>query len=486
MRTGNSRPPQGRYDEAAAAGLLPSADRSSGGLGYRREPQQRAAQPARARDHRRQTRSGATPAGHRARTAAASSSSPRTMRTRGPSAVNDVRLALGTMLEIGPTGPTGCPHEHPMAGHLDVYQWLTVLQEYLVLGLMGGRCASDHELPSPTSAASGSATTTARPRRDAGLGLGQRHHRRADPAGNRRRGRRAAAGRRARRETDLLDPANCVRHVDAVVLTGGSAYGLAAADGVMTLARGARPRRRDGRRRWCRSCPRAVIFDLPVGGWQCRPTAEFGYAAAAGGRHRRRGSAPSAPVSARAPGCSRAAWARRRSRSTTSASPSARSSSSTRPATSSTPPPGCRGWPTRSRSSGWSPRPPTRWPPTPTGTASSARSTPRIAVVATDAALSPAACRRVAIAAQDGLARTIRPCHTPLDGDTVFALATGAVEVDPDPRIPASMSPEVPLITAVGAAAADVLARAVLVGVLAAESIAGIPTYRGLLPGAFE
>ena len=109
-----------------------------------------------------------------------------------------------------------------------------------------------------------------------------------------------------------------------------------------------------------------------------------------------------------------------------------------------------------------------------------------IAVVATDAALSPAGCRRVAVAAQDGLARTIRPCHTPLDGDTVFALATGAVEVVPDPTTPASMSPEVPLITAVGAAAADCLARAVLVGVLAAEELAGIPTYRGLLPGAFE
>lgn len=51
-------------------------------------------------------------------------------------AVNDVRLALGTMLEIGPGGPDRLPTDHPMAGHLDVYQWLTVLQEYLVLGLM--------------------------------------------------------------------------------------------------------------------------------------------------------------------------------------------------------------------------------------------------------------------------------------------------------------------------------------------------------------
>lgn len=52
-------------------------------------------------------------------------------------AVNDVRLALGTMLNIGPQGPERLPDQHPMAGHLDVYQWLTVLQEYLVLGLMG-------------------------------------------------------------------------------------------------------------------------------------------------------------------------------------------------------------------------------------------------------------------------------------------------------------------------------------------------------------
>ena len=52
-------------------------------------------------------------------------------------AVNDMRLALGTMLGISPDGPDDLPRDHPMAGHLDVYQWLTVLQEYLVLGLMG-------------------------------------------------------------------------------------------------------------------------------------------------------------------------------------------------------------------------------------------------------------------------------------------------------------------------------------------------------------
>ncbi|WP_196773407.1 P1 family peptidase, partial [Mycobacterium colombiense] len=111
-----------------------------------------------------------------------------------------------------------------------------------------------------------------------------------------------------------------------------------------------------------------------------------------------------------------------------------------------------------------------------------------IAVVATDAALSSAACRRVAIAAHDGLARSIRPAHTPVDGDTVFVLATGAVEVTAAASSkppPASFSPETPLATEVGIAAADCLADAVLGGVLAAESIAGIPSYRDVLPGAF-
>ena len=53
------------------------------------------------------------------------------------SAVNDIRLTLGVMLEIGPQGPDRLPADHPLAAHFDVYQWLTVLQEYLVLVLMG-------------------------------------------------------------------------------------------------------------------------------------------------------------------------------------------------------------------------------------------------------------------------------------------------------------------------------------------------------------
>ncbi len=53
--------------------------------------------------------------------------------------VNDIRLTLGVMLEVGPEGPERLPADHPLAVHFDVYQWLTVLQEYLVLVLMGPR-----------------------------------------------------------------------------------------------------------------------------------------------------------------------------------------------------------------------------------------------------------------------------------------------------------------------------------------------------------
>ncbi len=54
-------------------------------------------------------------------------------------AVNDLRLTLGVMLEVGPEGPERLPADHPLAAHFDVYQWLTVLQEYLVLVLMAAR-----------------------------------------------------------------------------------------------------------------------------------------------------------------------------------------------------------------------------------------------------------------------------------------------------------------------------------------------------------
>jgi L-aminopeptidase/D-esterase-like protein len=284
------------------------------------------------------------------------------------------------------------------------------------------------------------------------------------------------------RETDLLDPSNSVRHVDAVVLSGGSAYGLAAADGVMSwLEEHGRGVAMEGG--VVPIVPAAVVYDLPVGGWQCRPTAAFGYSAAeAAGTEVALGTV-GAGAGARVgvlKGGVGTASVTLESGVTVGAIVVVNAAGEVIDTATGLP------WQAdQSEEFGL-----TR-PPADQIAAFAARNVEfsplntTIAVIATDAALSPAGCRRIAIAAHDGLARTIRPCHTPLDGDTVFALATGAVEVPPDPETPASMSPEVSLITAVGAAAADVLARAVLVGVLAAESVAGIPTYRDMLPGAF-
>ncbi|OBK49744.1 hypothetical protein A5655_02250 [Mycobacterium sp. 1081908.1] len=292
------------------------------------------------------------------------------------------------------------------------------------------------------------------------------------------------------RETDLLDPANTVRFVDAVLLAGGSAYGLAAADGVM---------------RWLEEeergvameggvvpiVPGAVIFDLPVGGWDCRPTADFGYAACAAAQTGEMAvGSVGAGVGARA-GVLKGGVG---SAATTLTSPAA-------PGVTvgavvvvncagdvADPTTGLPWMADLTREFALTP------PPAEQIAAFAQLPSPlrplntTVAVVATDAALSPAACRRVAIAAQDGLARTIRPAHTPVDGDTVFALATGAVEVAPavgSTPPPAAFSPETGLIAEIGATAADCLARAVLAGVFAAESVAGIPTYRAVLPGAF-
>jgi L-aminopeptidase/D-esterase-like protein len=283
------------------------------------------------------------------------------------------------------------------------------------------------------------------------------------------------------RETDLLDPSNSVRHADAIVLTGGSAYGLAAADGVMTwLEEQGRGVALDGG--VVPIVPAAVIFDLPVGGWACRPTAEFGYAAAASAGVDVAVGSVGAGVGARAgvlKGGVGTASVVLDSGVTVGAIVVVNSAGEAFDTATGLP------WMAEYRREFGLVEPPADQIAAYAGRHQEhSPLNTTIAVVATDAVLSPAGCRRVAVAAHDGLARTLRPCHTPLDGDTVFALATGAVEVPPDPTTPASMSPEVPLMTAIGAAAADCLARAVMVGVLAAEGAAGIPTYRDLLPGA--
>lgn len=94
-----------------------------------------------------------------------------------------------------------------------------------------------------------------------------------------------------------------------------------------------------------------------------------------------------------------------------------------------------------------------------------------LVAVATDAALDRAAARRIAIMAQDGLAHAIRPAHTPLDGDTVFVLATGRVEIGNDPVTLARL----------GAVAGTVVARAIARGVWEAEATGPVPSFRDTL-----
>lgn len=88
-----------------------------------------------------------------------------------------------------------------------------------------------------------------------------------------------------------------------------------------------------------------------------------------------------------------------------------------------------------------------------------------LAVVACNAALSTAECKRLAIMAQDGIARAIRPAHLPFDGDTVFALASGERQLQDGARRPVELS-------LLGSAAADCLARAIARGVYQADAAA--------------
>ena len=91
-----------------------------------------------------------------------------------------------------------------------------------------------------------------------------------------------------------------------------------------------------------------------------------------------------------------------------------------------------------------------------------------IGVVATNVALDKSQAKRVAIMAQDGIARAIRPVHTPVDGDTIFVMSTAQ-------REPAE--PQVATVGQLGMMAADCVARAIARGVFAADSLGAFPSY---------
>jgi L-aminopeptidase/D-esterase-like protein len=271
------------------------------------------------------------------------------------------------------------------------------------------------------------------------------------------------------RETDLLRPENIVDRVHALLLTGGSAFGLDAAAGVM---------------RWLEEqghgypvgparvpiVPAAVLFDLWHGDTRIRPDAAAGYAAcaAASAAKPAQGS-----VGAGAGASVGKLWGIERAMKGGIGSASLRVAGITVAALVAVNATGdvldedheVIAGARKSASSGALQHSlqallrgelPERLQ---AGTATT------IGVIATDAALDKAQCAKLASMAHDGLARAIVPAHTPYDGDTLFALATGA----------SARSVNLALL---GALAAEVAARAVISAVRHATALPGLPAVR--------
>jgi L-aminopeptidase/D-esterase-like protein len=275
------------------------------------------------------------------------------------------------------------------------------------------------------------------------------------------------------KETDALDPRNVVQRVDAVVLTGGSAYGLDAASGVMAWL--------EERRRGVRVgpdpahvvpvVPAACVFDLGRGGdFRARPDAATGRAAVEAAA----ASAPGAPVPQGCVGAGTGTVAGQVKGGVGTASTVLESGitvaalvvvnaagSVIEPETGALYGELCQGRVTypdervheaaRRRLDETA----ARNVPPPLNTT--------LAVVATDADLSRAQAQKLAGTAHDGIARAVRPVHLMNDGDTVFALATGKRALAGHPLE----------MNGLLAAGADVVTRAIVRGVRAAESVDG-------------
>lgn len=275
------------------------------------------------------------------------------------------------------------------------------------------------------------------------------------------------------RETDALDPRNLVQRIDAVVLTGGSAYGLDAASGVMAWleerARGVRVGPDPAQ--VVPVVPAACVFDLGRGGdWRARPDAATGRAAV-------EAAAASEPGAAVAQGCVGAgtgAVAGRLKGGVGTASvllPSGITVAAlvvvnaagsvldphtgvlygeyggAEPAVAPAPEVHRAARRRLEEAHDASARPPLNT---------------TLAVVATDANLGRAQAQKLAGTAHDGLARAIRPVHLLTDGDTVFALATGGRQLAPADPV---------ALNGLLAAGADAVTRAIVKAVRAATGV---------------
>ena len=291
------------------------------------------------------------------------------------------------------------------------------------------------------------------------------------------------------RETDLLDPLNMVDRVDAVCLTGGSAYGLAAADGVMAWLEGQRRGFAVGvePERVVPIVPAAVLFDLGAGGsFTNRPDASFGHRAAANARPR--------PVVQGSVGAGTGAHMGPLLKGGVGSASSVLDSGVTVGALVVLNPSGLTFDPDTGELWGrrygvhheftGAPRPSRSQLATFRDEMEHALRPPELnttlVVVATDARLDKAECTRLAGSAHDGMARAISPIHLYHDGDVAFALATGASEL-PDERRDGVFRPRSTRPAQLGpvlAAAADVVARAIVHATLAATSAGQLLSFR--------
>ena len=254
------------------------------------------------------------------------------------------------------------------------------------------------------------------------------------------------------RETDLLEPGNLVERVHAIVLTGGSVFGLDAACGVVRYLEERDIGFDTGVAR-VPIVPAAVIFDLAVGSSKVRPDSAMGYKACK--------LASAGPVVEGQSGAGAGATVGK-ILGPRMASPGGIGTAAIRLPGGVTvgvlvvvnafgdivdPRTGRILAGARSpQGSGWLNTSLALQGALETSHHFSPVENTTLAVVATDACLTKAQARRVAVMAHDGMARAVRPVHTTFDGDTVFALSTGRIVAD---------------LTAIGPVAADLVARAI-------------------------
>ncbi len=283
------------------------------------------------------------------------------------------------------------------------------------------------------------------------------------------------------RETDLLQPDKSVAQIDALVLSGGSAYGLDACSGVSDALRAQMRGFRVGPA-IIPIVPGAIIFDLLSGGaqdWSENPYRALGaqaFAAATQDFSLGSAGAGTGAMSAMMKGGLGSASLKLESGITVGALVAAN------PMGSVTTPGERHFWAAPfeidAEFGGIGPDPSPglgRQIQSRKAQAMSERANTTIAIVATDAALTKSECQRVAWAAHDGIARACLPAHTPGDGDLVFALSHG--ETPPaDPRD----------LGLIGHAAALCLSRAIARGAYLAETYPNdlLPTWRALNAGS--